>query len=77
MSLFLKENNMNGKWQSYEAMIGKTKQNKTTNFHIALLIILFKLSKIKVFLFKEHLTLEIYPPKKLQSKIKIELTAVS
>lgn len=27
MSLFLKENNMNGKWQNYEAMIGKTKQN--------------------------------------------------
>lgn len=63
------------------------KIKKQTNFHIALLTILFKLSKIKVFLFKKHLTkkkknnltLEIYQKKKknLQSKIKIELTAVS
>ena len=31
MSLFLKENYMNGKWQNYEAMIGKKKKTKKTN----------------------------------------------
>ena len=85
MSLFLKENYINGKWQNYEAIIGKKKKTKkktkkTTNFHIVLLTILFKLSKIKVFLFKKHLTqknknknknltLEIYQ-KKNNSKVK-------
>lgn len=58
-------------------MIGK-KTNKQTNFHIALLTILFKLSKIKVFLFKKHPThtqkkqphTRDIPKKKKPSKVK-------